>query len=53
MAMGATVVERLLAKGYRTLEGSWVMADNARPQMLARALGGLRGREFALLGRET
>ncbi len=51
MAMGSEVVRRLLAKGYRTLEGSWVMEDNTRPQVLARALGGTPGRVFALYGR--
>jgi GNAT superfamily N-acetyltransferase len=51
MAMGATLVARLLAKGYQTLEGSWVRADNTRPQALARALGGAPGRVFALLER--
>ena len=51
MTMGATLVERLLAKGYQTMEGSWIMAGNTRPQVLARALGGTPGRVFALLER--
>lgn len=53
MAMGAELVERLLAKGYQTLEGSWIRADNTRPQVLARALGGTPGRVFALLERDV
>ncbi len=53
MAMGAVLVERLLAKGYQTLEGSWIMAGNTRPQVLARTLGGTPGRVFALLERAT
>jgi GNAT superfamily N-acetyltransferase len=52
MAMGAELVERLVAKGYQTMEGSWIRADNTRPQRLARALGGTPGREFALLERD-
>lgn len=52
MEMGAELVERLLAKGYQSLEGSWIRADNTRPQVLARALGGTPGRMFALLERD-
>jgi GNAT superfamily N-acetyltransferase len=51
MAMGAAVTDQLLTKGYQTLEASWIMADNTRPQMLARALGGTPGRMFALMER--
>ncbi len=51
MAMASETVGRLLAKGYRTLEGSWVMEDNTRTQVLAKALGGRPGRVFALYGR--
>lgn len=48
MAMGAELATTLLAKGYQMLEGSWVMRDNRRPQVLARALGAEPGREFGL-----
>ena len=53
VAMGATLAERLLAKGYQTLEGSWIRSDNRRPQVLARALGATPGRQFALLHRRV
>lgn len=48
MSMGAQLTMTLIAKGYETLEGSWVMRDNHRPQLLAKLLGARPGREFAL-----
>ena len=48
MSMGAQLTKTLLSKGYETLEGSWVMRDNHRPQLLAKLLGARPGREFAL-----
>lgn len=48
MAMGARLADTLISKGYRTLEGSWVLEDNRRPQVLAKLLGAKPGREFAL-----
>jgi ribosomal protein S18 acetylase RimI-like enzyme len=49
VAMGRALAGILLQKGYRTLEGSWVLRDNRRPQALARALGARETRRFALL----
>jgi len=51
-AMGVVILERLLAKGYQTLDGSWVMEDNRRARSLVPLLGGEPGREFALLATE-
>lgn len=51
MAMGAELARRLLARDYRTLEGSWVLESNRRPQVLARRLGSRPGRTFALLAK--
>ena len=48
MSMGAQLAETLIDKGYLTLEGSWVLEDNRRPQVLAKLLGARPGREFAL-----
>lgn len=48
MSMGARLATTLIKKGYGTLEGSWVLESNRRPQMLARLLGARPGREFAL-----
>jgi ribosomal protein S18 acetylase RimI-like enzyme len=48
MSMGAQLTKTLIAKGYETVEGSWVMRDNHRPQLLAKLLGARPGREFAL-----
>lgn len=48
MSMGARLAETLINKGYRTLEGSWVLENNRRPQLLAKLLGARPGREFAL-----
>ena len=52
IAMGVVILERLLAKGYQTLDGSWVMEDNRRARSLAPLLGGEPGRVFALLAKE-
>ena len=49
MALGSTLAARLLSKGYRTLEASWIRSENTRPQSLVRALGATPGRVFALL----
>ena len=48
MSMGALLAKTLIRKGYRTLEGSWVLENNRRPQVLAKQLGAKPGREFAL-----
>jgi hypothetical protein len=48
IAMGAELARRLLAKRYRSLEGSWILGQNRPPQLLAAALGARRSREFAL-----
>ena len=48
MSMGALLAKTLLDKGYQTLEGSWVLESNRRPQVLAKLLGAKPGREFAL-----
>jgi len=48
MSMGALLAKTLIDKGYQTLEGSWVLESNRRPQMLAKLLGAKPGREFAL-----
>lgn len=52
IAMGLDVLAGLLAKGYRTLDGSWVREDNYRARSLVRLLGGEPGRVFALLAKE-
>jgi hypothetical protein len=52
LAMGVVLLERLLAKGYQTLDGSWVMERNDRAHLLAGMLGGESDRVFALLGKE-
>lgn len=48
-AMGRALKNALLRKGYQTLEASWVLKDNTRPQALARALGARETRRFELL----
>ncbi|MFZ0323505.1 MAG: GNAT family N-acetyltransferase [Actinomycetes bacterium] len=47
-SMGAALTDVLLAKGYDTLEASWVMGGNRPPQLLARALGARVSRRFEL-----
>ena len=42
------LVRNLLAKGYQSLEASWIKADNHLPHNLALRFGGVPGREFAL-----
>jgi GNAT superfamily N-acetyltransferase len=49
VAMGRALTDVLLRKGYQTLEASWVLRDNTRPQALARALGARETRRFELL----
>ena len=46
--MGLHLMRNLLAKGYQTLEGSWVRDSNIAPQNLARRFKGRRGRVFAV-----
>lgn len=47
--MGLHLSRNLAAKGYRTLEASWVREDNLPPQnMLTRRFRGRKGRTFAL-----
>ena len=48
VVMGLHLRRTLLAKGYQTLEASWIRDSNILPQNLARRFGGRRGREFAL-----
>lgn len=48
IAMGAALEDRLLAKGYQTLEASWIQNTNARPRRLARALGASPSRTITL-----
>lgn len=50
VAMGQALAAALLDKGYRTLEASWVLVGNRRPQVVLLALGGRPSRRFALLG---
>lgn len=49
LAMGAELADRLLARGYQHLEGSWVLGANRPPQLLAAALEARTSRRFALL----
>lgn|GEM_PF-1100264 len=49
LAMGAELADRLLARGYQQLEGSWVLRDNRAPQLLAGALQARPSRRFELL----
>jgi GNAT superfamily N-acetyltransferase len=49
MAMGRELRTVLLDKGYRVLEGGWILRENHRSQALARALGARVSRRFALL----
>jgi hypothetical protein len=47
--MGLHLARNLTAKGYRTLEASWVREENVAPQnMLTRRFLGRPGRKFAL-----
>jgi hypothetical protein len=41
-------VRNLLAKGYRSAEGSWILESNVMPQNLAKRFKGQPGREYAL-----
>ena len=50
LAMGRVLAQRLLDRGYRTLEGSWIRHDNLPAQALAHALGARVSRRFALMG---
>jgi GNAT superfamily N-acetyltransferase len=49
LAMGAELADRLLARGYQQLEGSWVLRGNRAPQLLASALQARPSRRFELL----
>jgi len=49
MSMGSLLKDTLLAKGYQTLEASWILQENSRPQILARLLGAKPSREFCLM----
>lgn len=47
--MGLHLARNLSAKGYITVEASWIRDSNVRPQnMLTKRFSGQRGREFAL-----
>ena len=48
LAMGQVLTDRLLAGGYRTLEGSWVRRENRAPQLVAEVLHARRSRRFEL-----
>ena len=48
VVMGLHLMHALLAKGYQTLEASWIRDSNILPQNLVKRFGGRRGREFAL-----
>ncbi len=48
LTMASALEARLLEKGYRTLEASWIRSDNAPPHMLVRRLGGELSRELTL-----
>lgn len=50
VALGRVLTQRLLDRGYRSLEGSWIRHDNLPAQSLAHALGARVSRRFALLG---
>jgi GNAT superfamily N-acetyltransferase len=52
LAMGAALADRLLARGYRLLEASWVLGRNRPPQLLAAALGARPSRAFVLFAWE-
>lgn len=49
MAMGSSLMTALLRKGYQSVEGVWVLENNAAPQELAQHFGATPGRRFALL----
>lgn len=47
--MGLHLARNLVAKGYKTMEASWIRDTNVAPQnLLTRRFLGRRGREFAL-----
>jgi hypothetical protein len=47
--MGLHLARNLIAKGYRTMEASWIRESNIQPQnLLTRRFLGQRGRDFAL-----
>jgi hypothetical protein len=52
VVMGLHLMRALLAKGYQTLEASWIRDANIQPQNLVKRFGGRRGREFALFEKE-
>ena len=52
VALVTRLVDTLLAKGYNTVEASWIQAYNKRPQNLAKRFLGTKGREFILLGKD-
>ena len=52
VVMGLHLMRALLAKGYQTLEASWIRDSNIQPQNLVKRFGGRRGREFAIFEKE-
>jgi hypothetical protein len=46
--MGLHLMRNLFAKGYQTMEASWIRETNAPPKNLAKRFKGQPGREFAL-----
>jgi len=52
LLMSLQLARNLIAKGYQTLEASWIRDSNLPPQELARRLAGCRGREFALFEKD-
>ena len=46
--MGTHLARTLLAKGFRTVEGSWIRESNVMPKNLAKRFKGQPGRKFAL-----
>jgi hypothetical protein len=46
--MGTHLARTLLAKGYHTMEASWIRESNVMPKNLAKRFKGQPGREFAL-----
>jgi GNAT superfamily N-acetyltransferase len=49
LAMGQVLADRLLAGGYRSLEGAWVRRENRAPQLVAEVLRARPSRRFELL----
>jgi len=49
LTMGQVLADRLLAGGYRSLEGSWVRRENRAPQLVAEVLHARPSRRFELL----